>query len=86
MLKIVQHALASQIALGALLGAAAALILWTDRLDGIASPTLHVLAIVAELACGVPILLGALYISTQSAVRIFARGAEPNDASPARAK
>lgn len=82
MRKIVQNALAAVIALGVLLGASAALILWTERLDGIASPFLHAFAVVAELAGGVPILLGALYVATQSAVRIFARELESSDASP----
>ena len=86
MRKIAQNALAFGIALGALLGAAAALILWTERLDGIASPLLHALAVVAELAGGVPILLGALYVSTKSAVRIFARDTECSEASPVRAE
>lgn len=86
MRKIIQNALASVIALGALLGAAAALILWTERLDGIASPVLHTLAVVVELLGGVPVLLGALYVSTQTAVRIFACDAEPSEASPVRAQ
>jgi hypothetical protein len=70
------------IALGVLLGAAAALILWTDRLGGIASPVLRTVAIVAELAGGVPVLLGALYVATQTAVRIFAGGTETPAPAP----
>jgi hypothetical protein len=81
MRKLAQNALACVIALGVLLGAAAALILWTERLDGIASPFLHVLAVVAELAGGVPVLLGALYVATQTAVRMFAGGAETPEAA-----
>jgi len=86
MRTIAQNILACVIALGVLFGAAAALILWTERLGGIASPFLHALAVVAELACGVPILLGALYVATRTAVRIFAGGAEARETARLRAE
>ena len=86
MRRTVQNVLASVIALGVLLGAAAALILWTDRLNAIANPFLHALAVVAELLCGVPILLGALYVATRTAVRIFAGDAATSETPPIRAE
>jgi len=86
MRRFAQDVLAGVIAFGVLLGAAAALVLWTERLAAISRPFLHVLAMVAELLCGVPVLLGAVYIAAQTAVRIFARGTETGEAGPLRVK
>ncbi|MGO9641511.1 MAG: hypothetical protein ACLP1Y_09440 [Candidatus Acidiferrales bacterium] len=73
---IVKKILAGAVAVSLLLAAAAALILWTEWLSRISNPLVHGAAAVAELAGGAAILLGALYVATQTAVRIFARREE----------
>ena len=84
MRKIVLNALAGAMALGVLLAAAAVLILSTEYAGQIAHPLLHALADLAELLGGVPILMGALYISTRAAVAMFARSPETPRAAPIR--
>ena len=86
MRRIAQDVLAGVLAFGVLLGSAAALVLWTERLATISGPFLHALTVVAELLCGVPILLGAVHIAAQTAVRIFARDAGTDEADPLRAE
>jgi len=70
-------ALSCTIALSVLLASAVALILWTGWLDGVQNPLNHALAAVAELAIGVAVLLGALYVATHAAVRMLSRSAGP---------
>ncbi len=84
MRKIVLNALAGAMALGVLLAAAAALILSTEFAGRITHPFLHALADLAELLVGVPILMGALYISTRAAVGMFARSPGTPSAAPIR--
>jgi len=84
MRKIVLNALAGAVALGVLLAAAAVLILSTEYAGRITRPFLHALADLAELLGGVPILMGALYISTRAAVGMFARSPESRRAASIR--
>jgi len=84
MRKIVLNALAGAMALGVLLAAAVALILSTEYASRITHPFLQALADLAELLGGVPILMGALYISTRAAVGMFGSSAETSTATPIR--
>jgi hypothetical protein len=76
-LGIVAGAAAIVVAFAVLLAASIALVFATLRIERIASPGAHVIAVCAELIFGAAALLIAVYIAARAAVSAFAVSAAP---------